>query len=351
MNRQYYLELARSGLRMPIGTDLELHEHPDADEIVLDGLRLGRVTEDAARRYRTPLAVPLMDLRLEKADLLRILATPNDNVDTFHFQVPPGEDMMDRLKAGLDLPFARRNQAHLDSIRYIDKQTDLLPVGMAIGPFSLATKLIADPITPIAMAGMGVTAAEDSGVFMVESCLAVAELAVARSLKAQAQTGARAILICEPAANVVYLSPKQIQAGSDIFERFVLQPNLRLKQQLADHGVDLIFHDCGQLNDSMVRQFAERIHPVVLSLGGSRNLWEDAALVPENVVLFGNLPTKSFYSDSVMPVDKVRSMTLELIARMKAAGHPHILGSECDVLHVPEAAETIREKVAAMLTA
>jgi hypothetical protein len=35
---------------------------------------------------------------------------------------------------------------------------------------------------------------------------------------------------------------------------------------------------------------------------------------------------------------------------MRGTGHPFILGSECDVLHVPEAAETIRRKVEAMLT-
>jgi hypothetical protein len=33
---------------------------------------------------------------------------------------------------------------------------------------------------------------------------------------------------------------------------------------------------------------------------------------------------------------------------MKACGHPHILGSECDVLFVPEAWETIEKKVDAM---
>ncbi len=43
-------------------------------------------------------------------------------------------------------------------------------------------------------------------------------------------------------------------------------------------------------------------------------------------------------------------MTRELVARMRETGHPFILGSECDVLHVPEAAETIRRKVEAMLT-
>jgi hypothetical protein len=35
---------------------------------------------------------------------------------------------------------------------------------------------------------------------------------------------------------------------------------------------------------------------------------------------------------------------------MRQAGHPHILGSECDVLDVPDAAETIWSKVRVMLT-
>jgi len=51
-----------------------------------------------------------------------------------------------------------------------------------------------------------------------------------------------------------------------------------------------------------------------------------------------------------MPVEEVRRRTLELVDNMRACGHPHILGSECDVLHVPEAAATIREKVDVMLT-
>jgi hypothetical protein len=101
----------------------------------------------------------------------------------------------------------------------------------------------------------------------------------------------------------------------------------------------------------MVEQFACRLDPAILSVGSSRCLAHDAALVPKRVVLFGNLPTRSFYSDSAMPLERVVSMTRDLIERMKAAGHPHILGSECDVLHVPEAAETIRRKVTAMMEA
>ena len=103
---------------------------------------------------------------------------------------------------------------------------------MAIGPFSLITKLMADPIVPIAMAGMERHRGGRSGGMMAERCLALAELTVHRSLRAQARAGAQAIIVCEPAANIVYLSPKQIEKGSDIFERFVIQPALRMKALL-----------------------------------------------------------------------------------------------------------------------
>jgi len=350
MKRRDFLDLASSGLRMPIGTDLVLHERADAQQISFSPRLLGQVVEDAARRYQTPLAVPLMDLRLEKADLLGMLGVAEADVERVHFPTAPSEDDIDLVASAATRPFPARHQAHLGAIRYIRQETDLVPVGMAIGPFSLMTKLMADPITPIAMIGMGATAAEDEEVRGVERCLRLAELAVRRSVRAQVEAGAATMLICEPAANVVYLSPRQISAGSNAFERLVMQPNLRLKQQLADAGVSLIFHDCGQLDDFMVQQFAERLDPAVLSLGSSQKLWESAAVVPKRVVLFGNLPTKTFYSDSAMPVEKVEQLTLELIARMALAGHPHIPGSECDVLHVPEAAATIRRKVEVMLT-
>ena len=345
----YYLDLARSGLRMPIGADLILHEHATAAEIVLDGRRLGRIIEEAARRYGTPLAVPLMDLRLEKADLLDKFGVPEASVDAFHFGAPPSEDDLARVADSVGDPFPSRCQAHFDSVRYIARETSLVAVGMAIGPFSLMTKLMADPIVPIATAGMGVTGAEDPGVLMAERCLALAELTVHRSLRAQAAAGVHAIIVCEPAANVVYLSPKQIQKGSDIFERFVIQPALRLKALLNSAGVDLILHDCGELSPFMVRQFGERVHPAILSLGSSRRLWEDAALVPKDVVLFGNLPTKNFYSDTVVPDSRVRELTVELIENMRQASHPHIVGSECDVLYVAESAAAIRRKLDVML--
>lgn len=334
---------------MPIGADLVLHEEPDPEVTRADAARLARVVEETARRYRTPLAFPLMDLTLEKSDLLEFFGVSNLEADHFHFRQPPSEESVHAYREAAP-PFNHRVQAQQGAIRLIAECPDLHPIGMLIGPFSLMTKLVEDPIAAVAMAGRGVTADEEPLVALVERCIELAEAAVQRSARAQIAAGARAMIVCEPAANAVYLSPRQIRDGSPVFENFVLAPNRRLRALFEECGVDLIFHNCGELTTDMVRLFAEQLRPAVLSLGSSRKLWEDAVVVPKSIVLFGNLPTKTFYSDSVMPLEEVRRLSDELAARMKDCGHPHILGSECDVLHVPEAADTIRRKVAEMLS-
>jgi len=349
MNRDYYLKLAQAGLRMPIGADLVLHETSDPEAVKNDAEALGRVVEQTARRYHTPLAFPLMDLTLEKLDLLTYLGVPPAQADLYHFPAPPPAGLIDELRASSGRPFPHRVAANQEAVRYIRDKTDLLPVGMLIGPFSLMTKLVADPITAVAMAAGGDTAEGDESVSQMERCLALAEETVLRSAQAQIEAGARAVIVCEPAANTVYLSPRRLRSGSNILERYVLGPNRRLRRFLGERDVDLIFHNCGELLTDMVRQFAVELKPAMLSLGSSRKLWEDAAVVPDDIVLFGNLPTKMFYSDSVMPEEEVRRRTLELRTQMAECGHAHILGSECDVLHVAEAAGTIRRKVQVML--
>ncbi len=349
MNRDYYVKLARAGLRMPIGADLTLHELPDPEAVKNDAGALGRVVEQTAKHYDTPLAFPLMDLTLEKMDLLTYLGVPAAQVDSYHFPAPPPAGLIDEIRAASGRPFPHRIAANQEAVRYIRDHTELLPVGMLIGPFSLMTKLVSDPITPVAMSAAGDTAENNEGVCLIERLLALAEATVQRSAQAQIEAGARAVIVCEPAANTVYMSPRRLRSGSDILERYVLAPNRRLRQFLGQHDVDLIFHNCGELLTGMVRQFAIELNPVMLSLGSSRKLWEDAQVVPEDIVLFGNLPTKMFYSDSVMPEEEVRRRALELRARMAECGHAHILGSECDVLHVPDAADTIRRKVQVML--
>jgi hypothetical protein len=326
---------------MPIGADLVLHEEPDSESVRNHGPALGRVIERTARRWNTPLAIPLMDLRLEKADLLARIGVSAHDADAYHFTAPLDDATLATLcdeKAGSSCP---GSTARDEALQYIASIPGLFPVGMAIGPFSLVTRF---------MAGRGQAPEDSDEVRLLIQCLKIAEAAIHRSVRSQIAHGARAIMICEPAANTSFLSPRQLKAGSSIFERLVMEPNLRLKSVLDEGACDLIFHDCGELIDPMVEAFAHRLHPVILSLGGSRKLWEDARLAPMDVVLYGNLPTKSFYSDGAMPVEEVVRRTRELLANMKACGHPHILGSECDVLSVPDARETILKKVDAMMS-
>jgi hypothetical protein len=350
MNRQFYLDLAARGLRMPIGTDLVMHEESEPEKVRNDGPALAGVIERAARRWGTPLAVPLMDLRLEKIDLLALVGIPETEAESYHFTSPLDEAALKILCGEQAEPVCAGSRARDEALAIIAKRQDLVPVGMAIGPFSLTTRLLKDPITAGAMAGSGVEAEDSDDVRLLWQCLQISEAAVLRAVRSQIQHGAKAIMICEPAACKAFISPRQLKAGSNLFERLVMEPNMRLKAALERAGCDLIFHNCGELTDSMVKFFGHRLHPMILSLGCSRKLWEDASRVPKDVVLYGNLPSKSFYSDGAMPIEEVTRLTEELIVKMKASGHPHIVGSECDVLFVPGAQNTIRAKVEAMMS-
>ena len=66
-------------------------------------------------------------------------------------------------------------------------------------------------------------------------------------------------------------------------------------------------------------------------------------------MLFGNLPSKHFYSDALITRQEVERLACDLLRRMKEADHPFILGSECDVLSVPGHEATIREKTEAFV--
>lgn len=348
MQRQFYLNLAEAGVKMPIGTDLVLHEYDDPEAILRDGTRLGRLMAQTANRYRTPLAFPVMNLELEKKHLLSLLGLGGDDPNTFHFSGAPGAETVEALEDRLAEPLSEEMQALCEALEWLRSSTMLAPVGMCIGPFSLMTKLLSDPITPIALAGMGLTAEDDSSIAAVEQSLDMAVSVIVRYIRAQVEAGARAIVVCEPAANAVYLSPKQIEQGSDIFERFVMRRLRKVRDALEEAGADLILHDCGELTDGMVESLAS-LNAAVLSLGSSRVLWEDARLVPKTTVLFGNLPSKRFFSNTEITVSQVRAQGQELIERMEEAGHPFILGTECDVLHVPGCEHALFSKAMAIV--
>jgi uroporphyrinogen-III decarboxylase len=339
MDRQYYLDLAAAGLRMPIGTHLVLQEHADHDEIILDGDRLGGVVAQTADRFDTPLAVPLMDLKLEKEALLHSMGIPAADIESFHFREAPAGDPVFSLTP--------RMRATCDAISHVAGKPGLVPMGMGIGPFSLMTKLVADPISPVYLAGIGETSDSDPEVALVERAIEIGTRIILDYFNAQIDAGAKAMIVCEPAANLVYFSPNQLDNSFEIFDRYVTEPMRRVKALLDSRGVDLVFHDCGELTEGMVERFAT-LDAAMISFGCSRQLWEDAALIPKSTVLYGNLPTKNFMS-SQLTVAEVERLSKNLLQKMREAGHPFILGSECDVLSVPGSEREILAKVDAFM--
>jgi uroporphyrinogen-III decarboxylase len=350
MERKFYLDLAAGGLRMPIGAHLVLHEQADPDAIVLDGERLGQVIAETARRYRTPLAVSLMDLTVEKAALLEMLDVPAEQIPTFHFDECPEDEVFARVDERMTTHRSPRVEANCGALAHVARHADLVPIGMAIGPFSLMVKLVRDPITAVFMAGRGMTGEQNPQVATVERTLELATRVIEWSLRKQVAAGAKAMLICEPAASHAYISPRQMAAGADTFDRYVMRFNRRVKDVLDEGGADLWFHCCGEITNEILTKFVT-LDPPILSLGGSRKLWEYAAFVPKTTVLYGNLPSKKFFSDAEITRAQVQEQARELITRMREVGHPFILGTECDVLSVDGCHDVIAGKVDAFLSA
>jgi uroporphyrinogen-III decarboxylase len=348
MEKNFYINLANSGLRMPIGADLVLHEKDNYKECLNDGKLLGKVLEETASRYKTPLAIALMDLMLEKSVMLKMIGVPDEEAATYHFTAVPDNNIINTINEKAGKLITKRIAADIGAIEYIAKETDLIPFGMSIGPFSLLTKLVDDPITAVYLAGAGGTADEDDEIKMIETLLETVQKVILSYIELKIKAGAKGILVAEPAANKVYFSPKQLDEGSNIFERYVMKYNYQIKELLDKYKIDFIFHCCGEITDYMLKQFC-KLNPVILSLGSSRVLWEDANIVPKDIVLYGNLPSKKFYSDEEISIDEVKKKSKELIENMKKAKHHFKLGSECDVLFVKEKEKKILAKVDAFM--
>jgi uroporphyrinogen-III decarboxylase len=347
MERKYYLDLAARGLRMPIGTHLILQEAEHPEKILRDGKRLAEVILETADRFQTPLAFPVMDLALEKEILLTAVGIQPAGLAVHQFKELPAKEILDRASRRMNVLAHRRMAANCEALSRVAARDGVLPVGVTIGPFSLLTKLVRDPITPIYLADAGLDSDPPGEAAILEGLLPLAEDAVRASCEAQMQSGAGAILVCEPSANQVFFSPNQIRrAGSRLFTDFVIDPNKRLKTILDSRGCDLILHDCGELIPEMISAFSD-LDPAIISLGSPVRLWEAASLLPKTTVLFGNLPTKKFYSEVEMPVEKVKSLTRDIQEKMTASGHPFIIGSECDVLCAPGYEQIIMKKVQA----
>ena len=188
----------------------------------------------AARRFGVPLAIPHMDLRLEKELLLQGLGLGRDAAPALHFKSAPSSTEVQAMISALDGPLPRSLQAQVDAVGFVvGSAPDLVPCAMTIGPFSLMTTLLDDPISAVYLASSGATADDEPAVALLEIALDLSRRAVERSLRAQLDAGAKLALLCEPAVNKVYLSPRQMKSGHNAFDRLVMA-NLKRYKALLD---------------------------------------------------------------------------------------------------------------------
>src|ERR1035437_4376905 len=148
--------MAKVGTAMVLATDMVLKEKANHEELLNNGDELGKIILESANRYDLPLALPFMDLTLEKEWLLTLLGIERSKIEKYHFDEDPDENTILKVKNGLSKISTTRIDATCNALAYVAKNSNKLPVGMCIGPFSLMTKLISEPISPVFLAAMGV---------------------------------------------------------------------------------------------------------------------------------------------------------------------------------------------------
>ena len=248
MTRSYFLDLARSGRACPMATDLVLNEEPDPEAARRDGDAAGpgRGTARAAlglaawpcRSWTCGSRRPTCWPAWESARKRRTGSTSPRPLDHGDAGGAAGGEAP-------AVPEARHATGPCGTSR--DRPTSC-PIGMTIGPFSLATKLMADPITAAALLGSGVTPEDDPQVKLLCDCLEAAEATVLESVRRQLEQGARAVLVCEPAASIglSLASPDQGRLADLRAAGARAQRAARVRSSGTPRR-DLIFHDCGEL--------------------------------------------------------------------------------------------------------
>ena len=102
MDRSYYLQMAKNGARMVLATDLVLKEKNNHEELLNDGDELGKIILESSNRYNLDLALPFMDLSLEKEWLLTLLDIEKSKIEKFHFDENLNEAIIESVKEKID---------------------------------------------------------------------------------------------------------------------------------------------------------------------------------------------------------------------------------------------------------
>lgn len=261
--------------------------------------------------FSPDMIFPLMDLSVEANALGRLTHFPvADSAavprDRFHFEE------LEKLRE-IDLSSDGRVHVYVETVKLmrIGLPDNVLRGAYVIGPYTLASLIIG---------------AEDAAILAVEGAgdlHRLCEFAAAKILeyaKLLMAAGAEVVCVLEPSA--VMLGPRQFQEFSAAYVAGI-------RQICAVNGGSTIYHICGNSMNLIEQMAASGVDGI--SLDSSEvgvNLAGAARLIPENVVVIGNVnPVKTMLFGTP---DDVRKEVRALLREMRS--YPNfILSTGCDL--------------------
>ncbi len=276
-------------------------------ELVSDSETQAKGMKLVADRCPTAASVSMMDLSVEAEAFGATISVPDDEVPTVVGCVLESEEDVDKL--AVPSVTAGRTGRYVKAIEMAKKLiTDRPVLAGVIGPFSLAGRLMD-------MSEIMVNCYDEPD--MVHKTLEKTTQFITAYIKEYKKIGADGIVMAEPAAGL--LSP-------DLFDEFSTAYVKRIVDEVRDANFGFIYHNCGNtipLKDSMLTIGADGYH-----LGNAINIEEMLKIVPEDVLIMGNLDPSGIFR--LGTPDLVRKETLALLER--CSKYPNwSISSGCDI--------------------
>ncbi len=295
-------------LAMPIMT------YPGLDLIdkkITDAITNGEVhfacIEALSKKYASSATTSIMDLSLEAETFGSPIAFSDDEVPTVTNKILCGPEDVQALR--VPKSGEKRTAEYIKAVKLAAATISDKPIfGGIIGPYSLSGRLY--DMTEIMIAILS----EPDTIHELLDKTTQFLSSYAQSMK---DVGANGIIIAEPAAGL--LSPDQCHEFSSQYVR-------RIVDAVQDDSFMVVLHNCG----------ADPSHvPTMLSTGalglhfGNKvNMLEIVELLPETIILFGNIdPARIIKNGTADEVADATSNLLNSVAHFRN----FVLSSGCDI--------------------
>lgn len=280
----------------------------DVEQMVHNGELQAKCMKAIADRYDMAAAVSLMDLSLE-ADAFgsKILFTKEE---------PPAvvdsiiETMEDAIALKVPSVGAGRTGESVKAISLVvETITDRPVIAGVIGPFSLIGRLMD-------MQKVMVNCRRDPAILHV--LLEKASAFITSYILALKEAGANGVFMAEPAAGL--LAPK-------FNKEFSIPYVEKIRSACEDDDFLMIYHNCGNTLP-LLADIVEGTNFRVLHLGNAIDLEEALKLVPEDILVMGNIDPASAFCLSTP--EAMKEIVTGLLTRCSV--YPHFaISSGCDL--------------------